>query len=48
MLSGFSSGSKARATVWPCLVRMCGDGDAWRVRDAATFVIGQIIVSYDQ
>jgi hypothetical protein len=33
MLSGFSSGSKARATVWPCLVRMCGDGDAWRVRD---------------
>ena len=36
-----SSESKARAIVWPCLVGMCIDGDAARVRDAATFVIGR-------
>jgi hypothetical protein len=40
MLSGLSSESKARANVWTCLVRICGDGDTGRARHAAKFVIG--------
>jgi hypothetical protein len=38
--SCFSSESKARATVWPCLVRTCCD--------AAIFVIDRFIVRQDE
>jgi len=36
------SESKVRPTVWPCLVRMCGDGDAGRVRDSTQSAVPKV------